>query len=203
MTSMLLWDVDTQVDFLDPAGRLYVPGAEKILPNLRRLTMWAGQYHLPVISSACAHEPGDPELQTYGQHCMVGTPGQQKVAESLLPNRFVVPNRPIQLPSLKGFEQVIIEKQAFDFATNPNSREVVRQFEGTPAIVLYGVVTEICVATAARSLFAISRKLWLVRDAIAELDAPKAESFIAEFTSRGGRLATTSQVIASPNAVVA
>jgi hypothetical protein len=63
---MLLWDVDTQVDFLFPGGRLYVPGAESILPSLARLTAYARERHCPLISSVCAHRPGDPELNIYG-----------------------------------------------------------------------------------------------------------------------------------------
>ena len=36
--SAIFWDVDTQVDFMLPGGKLYVPGAEKLIPNLKRLT---------------------------------------------------------------------------------------------------------------------------------------------------------------------
>src|SRR6266568_5816790 len=112
---MLLWDVDTQVDFLSPTGRFYVPGSERIIPNLRLLTAWAAMRDYPIVSSACAHQPGDPELEIYGQHCMVGSPGQQKIPETLLTSRFVVPNHSIALPDLKQFQQIIIEKQAYDF----------------------------------------------------------------------------------------
>jgi nicotinamidase/pyrazinamidase len=185
---MLLWDVDTQLDFLVPGGHLYVTGAEKIIPNLRQLTAWAGEHHRTVISSACAHQPGDPELELYGQHCIAGTSGQQKVPETLLPNRFVVPNRAIELPDLKQFQQIILEKQSFDFASNPNSERVLSQFEATTEIVLYGVATEICVASAARSLLSAGRKVLLVSDAVADLDPTNAEAFVAEFISRGGRL---------------
>jgi nicotinamidase-related amidase len=31
---LLFWDVDTQFDFIHPAGNLYVPGAETIISNL-------------------------------------------------------------------------------------------------------------------------------------------------------------------------
>lgn len=31
---LLFWDVDTQFDFMHPAGKLYVPGAETIIENL-------------------------------------------------------------------------------------------------------------------------------------------------------------------------
>jgi nicotinamidase/pyrazinamidase len=194
---MLFWDVDTQVDFLNPAGRLYVPGGEKIIPNLRRLTAWAGEHDVPVISSADAHRPGDPELQIYGEHCMVGTPGQQKVQETLLPRRFIVPNRTVELPDLTKFQQVIIEKQAFDFASNPNSEPVLQQFAAEPEITLYGVVTEICVAAAARSLITLGRKIRLVRDAITALDPAKAEEFLAELARRGGKFVIVEDLMAA------
>ena len=199
---MLLWDVDTQVDFLSPSGRLYVPGSERIIPNLGRLTAWAASRHVPIVSSACAHQPGDPELEIYGQHCMVGTPGQQKVPESLREKRFIVPNRRIELPDLKQFEQVIIEKQAFDFATNPNAAYVLEQLNPTK-IALYGVVTEICVAAAARSLLSPGRKMYLVRDAVAELDADKAQAFLTEFVECGGNLTSVEQVLASSDFIAA
>ena len=35
---LILWEVDTQRDFMLPGGKLYVPGAEKLLPNIEKLT---------------------------------------------------------------------------------------------------------------------------------------------------------------------
>jgi len=128
---------------------------------------------------------------------MAGTAGQQKVPETLLPNRCVVPNRPVEVPHLKEFQQIIIEKQAFDFATNPNSEQILRQFETSLEIALYGVVTELCVAAAARSLLAFGYRISLVRDAVAELDAARAEAFVEELISRGGKLVTVNEAIES------
>ena len=34
----LFFDVDTQIDFLFPAGSLYVPGAEKLIPTVAAST---------------------------------------------------------------------------------------------------------------------------------------------------------------------
>ena len=149
---IVFWDVDTQVDFLTPKGRLYVASAQSIIPNLHLLTAWAADHGIPVISSACVHRPGDPELKIYGPHCMTGTPGQKKLLETLLPSRFTIPNRLIALPELDFFQQIIIDKQEFDVFTNPNTEAILDRFGNSLRIVLYGVATEVCVASAANSL---------------------------------------------------
>jgi nicotinamidase/pyrazinamidase len=198
--NVIFWDVDTQIDFLLPGGRLYVPGAEKIIPNLHELTAWAGAHCIPIISSACAHLPGDPEMRTYGPHCVAGTPGQQKIPETLLPNRLVVPNRRFELPDLRSFQQVIVEKQAFDPFTNPNTEQVLQQFGNDLSIVMYGVTTDICVACAADALLDRGRHVQLVSNAVAALDEKKAASFLDSFRKRGGMLVRTRNVLRETSA---
>lgn len=193
--NLLFWDVDTQVDFLLPGGRLYVSGAEKIIPNLQRLTEWADSHGVPVVASACAHQPGDPELDVYGLHCMAGSPGQKKVPETLLPKHYVVPNKPVELPNLKLFQETIIEKQAFDVFSNPNADRVVQQFGNGLRIVMYGLVTEICVACAANSLLERGHHVELISDAIAALDQRKAAAFLQAFMSHGGRLVQARDIL--------
>ena len=192
---MLLWDVDTQVDFMIPGGSLYVAGAEKIIPNLRELTAWAGRNHVLVVSSACAHQPGDQEFATFGPHCLAGTPGQQKVPETLLPSRYVVRDRSATLPDLSSFQQVIIEKRAFDAFSNPNTERILRQLGEGLRVVMYGVATEICVASAAHALLERGHQVELVRDATAALDPQKAARFLDRFVGRGGRLVETSDIL--------
>ena len=193
---LLLWDVDTQIDFMLPGGRLYVPDAEKIIPNLRRLTEWAAEHRVPIISTTCAHEPGDPELALYGEHCIAGSPGQQKLPETLLPKRLVVPSRPIDMPDLHAFQQVVLEKREFDFTSNPNHAEVLWQFGQGLDVVIYGVATDICVASAALSLIEMGHKVTLVRDAVAEIDIKEAAQFLSDFVNLGGRLVSVSDVVA-------
>jgi len=192
---MLFWDVDTQVDFMIPGGSLYVAGAEKIIPNLRRLTAWAGTNHVLIVSSACAHLPGDPEFATFGPHCLAGTPSQQKMPETLLPCRYVVPDRPVALPDLGPFQQVILEKRAFDAFSNPNADEILRQLGERLRVVMYGAATEICVASAAHGLLERGHQVELVRDGIAALDEQKAAGFLDKFVERGGRLVETEDIL--------
>jgi nicotinamidase/pyrazinamidase len=191
----IFWDVDTQVDFMRPDGKLYVPGAETIIPNLKRLTQHAREHGIPVVASACAHRPGDAEFAHYPPHCLVGTPGQQKVPETLLAKRFIVPNAPAELPQLDQYEQVILEKQQFDVFTNPNTEAVIGKFGATLHFVLYGVVTEICVACAARGLLQRGHSITLLSDAVRHLDEAKAKLLVEEVRAAGGAVLATAEVV--------
>src|SRR5437764_15358630 len=74
----VFFDVDTQNDFVLPAGALYVPGAEKIIPVVGRLNQCAADRGHRVISTVDAHTENDPEFRTWRPHCVLGTCGQQK-----------------------------------------------------------------------------------------------------------------------------
>ena len=193
----IFWDVDTQVDFLHPGGKLYVPGAEKITPNLGRLTQWAKKRGILVVASVDAHREGDAEFDIYPPHCLVGTPGQQKIPETRLPRYLTIPNHPVSAPvRLDGHQQVIIEKQQLDVFTNPNTEALLAALGKPLQIVLYGVVTEICVAFAARGLLERGHRVSLVRDAVQHLDETKAHELLADVERRGGPLVTTAEVLA-------
>lgn len=178
-----------------PGGKLYVPGAEEIIPNLARLTSWAEQHGILTIASMCAHREGDPEFSQFPPHCLVGTTGQKKIPETVFMRQYVVPNEPVELPpGLRDEGQVIVEKQQFDVFTNPNTEALLSRIGGPGAVVLYGVVTEICVACAARGLLDRGFKILLVRDAIHHLDEAKGRATVDEIQSRGGVSVTTDEV---------
>lgn len=198
---MLFWDVDTQVDFLTPGGKLYVPGSEKIIPNLGRLSCWAAGKRILIVADVDAHHEDDPEFANWPPHCLVGTPGQQKVPETLLLNRVVVPNRPVEIPKdLARYEQIIIEKQTLDVFTNPNIETVLARLGHALEVAVYGVVTEICVAYAVRGLLDRGHRVTLVRDAIHHLDEAKGRELIEEVVRRGGKIVTTDELLGESRA---
>jgi len=88
--NLIFWDVDTQVDFILPEGKLYVLGAETIIPTLARLTDWAARHKVLVVASTDAHQPDDEEFTQYRPHCLVGTPGQRKIPETTLLPQFTI-----------------------------------------------------------------------------------------------------------------
>ena len=194
----IFWDVDTQRDFIEPDGKLYVPGAEAIVPNLERLTRWAEAHGALLIASVCAHHEGDPEFAQYGPHCLVGTPGQQKIPGTLVPDRVWIPNRPIELPqNLERFRQIIVEKDKLDVFTNPNLAALLQQIGKNRDIVLYGVVTEICVAFTARGLIQRGFRVKCVTDAVRALDERQGQQFFDDIAKAGARLTTTAELLQS------
>src|SRR5882724_2143247 len=115
-------DVDTQLDFVSPGGSLYVPQAEKRIPVIAALSRKAPR----LISTVDAHSENDPEFQSWPPHCIVGTFGQRKPCDLLVPN------------------QIIFEKTTTNAFLHPGFAPLLQQLGGERYVV-YGVVTEICV----------------------------------------------------------
>ena len=192
---LIFWDVDTQADFMLPEGKLYVPGAEAIVPTLARLTQWAVQHRVLVVASADAHQPDEEEFGLHPPHCLAGTPGQRKIPETTLSPQLTIPNRRMaELPRVKRYAQVVLEKQKFDVFSNPNTDSLLAQL-GRPEIVLYGVVTEICVAAAVRGLLDRGYRVTVVEDAVYPLDAGKSREFVEEVRRRGARTVAAGQLL--------
>jgi nicotinamidase/pyrazinamidase len=188
----IFFDIDSQLDFLYPAGALYVPGAERIVPAIARLNRYAAAQGIPVVSTTDAHAENDPEFQTWPPHCVAGTTGQHKAETTLLEKRVVVPNRPCSL-ALDGAQQIIVEKQNVDVFTAPNLARVVENL-AADRFVVYGVVTEICVLFAARGLLKYRKPVTIVTDAVAALTAEASDRALAEIRATGGTLALVSQI---------
>ena len=188
----VFFDVDTQIDFLYPAGALYVPGGETIVDRVAELNRYAAAHGIVVVSDMDAHAEDDPEFKTWPPHCVVETAGQQKPAATLLDKRVAVPNAPCKL-KLEGVEQVLLEKQTLDCFTNVNLPNLLERL-AAERYVVYGVVTEICVKCAAWGLLKTGKRVELVTDAVRSLDESPAKQMMAEFTAAGGVLTTVAEV---------
>lgn len=194
---MVLVDVDTQVDFMLPGGKLYVPGAERILPRLRSLREFAEKNGVPVVSSADAHPPDSAEFQQWPPHCVQGTPGQEKVPETLLEPRKVLPYDTVAVPNpeeLSRCRQWILEKDALDLFRNVNAAELFEKLDAERYVV-YGVVTEYCVKCAVFGLLERGRAVSVVRDAIQELDPEAGKAVLREMQDAGATLLETGEIL--------
>lgn len=183
----VFFDVDTQLDFVFPAGALYVPGAENIVENLGKLTRYAAANAHQIVSTADAHTEDDPEFKIWKPHCVAGTVGQQKCAGTLLPKQQVLDS------TLTVSPQIIVEKQMLDCFTNPLLRPLLTEL-AADRYVVYGVVSEYCVKCAAFGLLETGARVELVTDAIQTLDSAAERALIADFTAHGGHLTTTAAI---------
>jgi len=188
------FDIDTQIDFLFPAGSLYVPGAERLLPALSRLNQYAAAHGIPLVSSTCAHAEDDPEFRDWPPHCVIDTVGQRKPAETLVEKRSVIGVVAGDYP-VDGAQQILFEKNKLDITASPNFGPLVARLNAGRYVV-YGVVTEYCVRLAAFALLATGRPVSLVTDAIETLRPEHSDCTLQEFTARGGRLTTVAEVCA-------
>jgi nicotinamidase/pyrazinamidase len=175
MKNIFFMDIDTQRDFMLPTGALYVPGAERIIPKLRRLFDFARKNEITILSSADAHVANDPEFNECPAHCVQGTEGQRKLDETLLRRPMIFPNKPMDrnlLDTVRKYQQIIIEKQTLDVFSNPMAERMLRVLP--PRAIVFGVTTEYCVKMACLGLRRRGVQTALVSDAIRAL-APKTE----------------------------
>jgi nicotinamidase/pyrazinamidase len=193
----IFWEVDVQRDFMLPGGNLYVPGAEKLLPNIRRLTDAARQGRVFLVSHGCFHTANDPEFQTFPPHCVKGTEGAELVPEALTGKVARVPNdATAKVPEdLSQFQQILLEKQTLNIFESKHADELLQRLGKDPEFVVFGVVTEYCVSFAAKGLLQRGRRVAVVQDAIETLKKEEGQATIAELARLGARLTTTDQAL--------
>ena len=195
--NLVFWEVDTQADFMLPGGKLYVPGAEKLLPNLRKLTDAARQGRVFLVSHGCYHSKDDPEFATFPPHCIKGTAGAGVVPEGLTAKVVTVPNEPAaQVPhDLSPYQQILLEKQTLDIFASRHADELLGRLDPEAEFVVFGVVTEYCVRLAAKGLLERGRRVSVVRDAIETLNAQEGQKTISELEALGAKFITTDQAL--------
>ena len=193
----ILWEVDVQADFILPGGKLYAPGAEKLLPNIKRLTDLARQDRVFLVSHGDFHSPDDLEFKIFPPHCVKGTAGAELVPEALTQKVVRVPNLPdAQLPDdLSPYQQILLEKQTLGIFDSRHADALVRRLGNQAEFIVFGVVTEYCVSFAAKGLLERGRRVAVVRDAIETLNPEDRRKTIAELERLGARLTTTDQVL--------
>jgi nicotinamidase/pyrazinamidase len=193
----IFWEVDVQADFMLPGGKLYVPGAEKLLPNIRKLTDAARRDEVFLVSHGDFHPANDPEFKQFPPHCLKGTRGAEFVPEALAENFVHVENDVnARLPEdLFKYQQIILEKQTLDIFATHHADELVERLGNTAEFVVFGVVTEYCVSCAVKGLLERKRRVAVVRDAIETLAPESGNRTLTELQGLGATLVTTDEIL--------
>ena len=190
--------VDVQIDFVKPEGRLYVPAAPHIVPNIRRLCQ-----NLPYLfGSVDAHSYDAWEFAENGgpfpRHCYKGTEGQLIIPEARSPkmryipmseggvvtgesapgegNRSYSPDRFVQ--EIRDGVRVYFEKEVYSLFSNPNAKRMIdrlvtdlrTQTQKKMLFVVFGYCTGgFCVDSAMHGLNESGYEVAYVIDAVAPL----------------------------------
>jgi nicotinamidase/pyrazinamidase len=207
MPGTLLWDVDTQVDFMEPSGKLYVPGAGELSAGMERLVDAARSEGIVHVASADDHELTDPELSeqpdyesTYPPHCLRGTRGAEKIAATKQRDPLplsLVPFPPAAVARLvRGCREVLLLKKSFDVFTNPNVEPLLETLD-PDAIVVFGVAIDVCDDAAIRGFLRRGRRVRFVEDAARGLDEARVLACTQAWRAAGVEFTTVEEVIAA------
>jgi nicotinamidase/pyrazinamidase len=195
----VLWDVDTQVDFVLSHGKLYVPGAEQALPAMARLVESARRAGITHVASADDHELSDPEISEqpdfatlWPPHCLRGTPGAMRPPETLQADPVVLGETEVDASWFRGREFLLLKK-AYDPFTNPNADRLLELLD-PQEVVVFGVATDVCNDAAIRGLLARGRSVTFVEDASRGLDEARQSACLADWRAGGVRFATSDEI---------
>jgi nicotinamidase/pyrazinamidase len=203
MAGILFWDVDTQYDFIFSDGKLYVPAAEDILPQLAKLTRHARQRGIRIVASVDHHGLGDAELaappdfrDTFPPHCLAGTPGAEKVDATRARDPLWVDAAPIAEDAVRGWGgEIVIRKQRFDVFSNPNAERVLAAL-APDEVVVYGVAQDVCDRYAIEGLLLRGYRVAAVRDAMKPIRPEEGARLLDEWAARGVRIVDAAAVMA-------
>jgi nicotinamidase/pyrazinamidase len=203
----ILWDVDTQVDFIEPGGKLYFEGAEAARPAMGRLVESARVAGVVHVASCDQHELSDPEISqepdydsTWPPHCLLGTRGAEKIPETKQLDPLPLPLVPVPPAILRrlleGGREILIPKKQYDPFTNPNTETMLAALD-PDEILLFGVATDICDDAAVRALLWRGRRITFVEDASRGVDESRIAACLAAWREAGVRFTTSGEAAAS------
>lgn len=195
----ILWDVDTQVDFVHASGKLAVPNAEDATRAMKLLVDAARSAGIPHVASADDHELTDDEISdapdfsaTYPPHCLRGTRGAEKIDETAQLDPVPLGLTDVPQHWLQGREYLLLKKH-FDVFTNPNTDRVLDLLD-PDEVVLFGVATDVCNDAAVRGLLARDRRVTFVEDASRGLDEARTAACTAAWREAKVRFASAAEV---------
>ncbi|RLE42383.1 hypothetical protein DRJ48_03630 [Candidatus Woesearchaeota archaeon] len=219
----VLFDVDTQNDFMHKQGSLYIPGSEAIKPNITRLANLYLRYQgIVLCGSVDSHTENDKEFEQFPRHCIVGTWGWYKIPESI-PSKVGYSVRPVYIPceplsqeeleesvesAMKVFKPepylepylqevvnpIYFKKQSIDVFVNPNTERALSLLHPNE-VVVYGVATEYCVRAAVLGMLKRGYKVLVVEDAIAAVNEEAGKQALEEMVRNGAILTTAKEIV--------
>jgi nicotinamidase-related amidase len=188
----VLVDINTQRDFMLADGGACIRNHRRVLTHIRRMMAWARAKNTPIIST-CEIYPADNNHNGDPRYCVDGTPGQQKISYTLMPNRIVFPadgNTDLPRDMLRRYQQVVLHKRCEDPFDEPRIDRLLSEVCAAE-FVLVGACAETAVKAAALGLLQRNKRVAVVVDAIGYHDSREAKMAFRKMEAKGARLVET------------
>jgi nicotinamidase/pyrazinamidase len=202
----LFWDVDTQFDFMEPAGALYVPGAHDIIGKVSEVRRFALENGFSILSDVDWHRLDDPEISqqsdmktTFPPHCLADTRGAERVGYlGEVPIDYVEIDRLdlARLRKLVAKDQfhLVIRKHSLNVFDKPDTHKLVDLIH-PEYVVAFGVALDCCVYYVLSELAKHEGvELSLLTDATKGLQTRPDDEVYEELRQRGVEITTFGQI---------
>jgi nicotinamidase/pyrazinamidase len=174
---------------------------------MAKLVRWAEEQGITHLATADDHELTDPEISgapdfeaTYPPHCLRGTPGAGRIAETAQRDPLPIsltPYPPGLVPRLvEGRRELLLLKKTYSAFSNPNLEPLLEALAPDEAIV-FGVATDVCNDAAIAGLLARGYRVAFVEDASRGLSEDRTAAALARWRDAGVRFTTADEVVAS------
>ena len=189
----ILWDVDTQVDFVHRRRQ-----ARRARARRRRCRRWRGSSRaaraagIPHIASADDHELTDLEISDRAgllvdvSAALPARDARRGEGATQTAQADPVPLALTEVPDrwLRGREFLLLKK-SFDVFTNPNADRLL-ELLAPDEVVLFGVATDVCDDAAIRGLLARGLSVVFVEAASRGLDEARTDCLPGRLARRRG-----------------
>jgi nicotinamidase/pyrazinamidase len=185
------FDIDTQRDLLLSGGPLCVPGAERLIPRIRRLFDFAKTRGVTILSTAITRTGEETPVPGLPVHCVHGTEGQRKVDGTMLLHPLLLEDKPADRnfsDLVKKHQQIILERKGFDPFMNPAMEKLMRVLP--QRALLFGVPAEHSVRLAALGVRRWGCKTVAIQNAILPLHPLEYAKAEAEMRAAGVEFTT-------------
>ena len=194
----IVLDIEAQRDFFDPDGACFRPNSPAVAGQIVRLFNWVRAERIPVISTLLRLKRGGPGPMGTRPHCIDGTPGEQKLPQTILPNRINFGIRNVtDLPHelFDRYQQLVFEKRDTDIFEHARIERLITELEPTTFVVCGAGVGQ-GIVEAVVGLRVRGSEVIVAADAILDTEAPNQYLPYERMKAKGAVFAPVSHIIA-------
>ncbi len=204
--NIIFWDIDTQFDFINPNGKLYIPGADNITDNISQTRRFALTNGYSIIASVDWHSLDDKEISqepdfknTFPPHCLASQPGSQRIGYlGDIPIEHIdiesVDDNELRTLTDKPQYHIVIRTNTVNMFQNPNTTALLEIVKPKLSIV-FGVALDVCVLHALNGLLRWGKtEIIVLKDAVEGLQIISNEDVYKQLQNKGVRIAELSDI---------